>query len=208
MGEPQPQPERNEPTLSEPTPTDLSTRDYLAIVKRAGKASLEDHITNLAAALAYYAFLAIPAILLVAVGVFNLVADDDLIAQIIERLEGVAPEEALTLIKGHDGACDRVEREFGNRDGRRRLGAGPLDGYGRYGHADVGAQCGLRSGGDPRVPQAAHHGARDDHPAPGRLRSRVRPARAGTSRIRLGSATPSVSRGWLIGSGGQRSGRS
>ena len=43
---------------------------------------------NLAAALAYYAFLAIPAILLVAVGVFNLVADDDLIGRIIDRLEG------------------------------------------------------------------------------------------------------------------------
>jgi membrane protein len=99
MAEPQPQPERDEPTLAEPTPTDLSKRDYLAIFKRAGKGSLDDHITNLAAALAYYAFLAIPAILLVAVGVFNLVADDDLIARIIERLEGVAPEEALTLIR-------------------------------------------------------------------------------------------------------------
>src|SRR5829696_542736 len=99
MGEPQPKPERNEPTLSEPTLTDLSNRDLVAIFKRAGKASLEDHLTNLAAALAYYAFLAIPAILLVAVGVFNLVADDDLIARIIERLEGDEHEEALTLIR-------------------------------------------------------------------------------------------------------------
>ena len=96
--DPQPHPEHDEPTLAEPTPTDLSKRDYLAILKRAGKASLEDHITNLAAALAYYAFLAIPALLLVAVGVFNLVADDDLIDRIIERLEGIAPQEALTLL--------------------------------------------------------------------------------------------------------------
>ena len=99
MSQPQPLPEHDEPTLAEPTPRDLSKRDYLAIVKRAGKASLDDHVTNLAAALAYYAFLAVPAALLVAVGVFNLVADDDLINQIVERLQGVAPQEAVTLIR-------------------------------------------------------------------------------------------------------------
>jgi membrane protein len=92
-------PERDEPTLAEPDVRDLSKRDYVAIVRRAGKASLDDHVTNLAAALAYYAFLAIPAALLVAVGVFNLVADDDLIQRMIARLDGVAPEEALTLIR-------------------------------------------------------------------------------------------------------------
>jgi membrane protein len=97
--QPQPQPEHEEPKLAEPTPSDLSKRDYLAILKRAGKSSLEDHITNLAAALAYYAFLAIPAVLLVAVGVFSLVADADLITRIIERLQGVAPREALTLLE-------------------------------------------------------------------------------------------------------------
>ena len=91
------QPERAEAKLA--APTDLSARDYRAILTRAGKSSLEDHITNLAAALAYYAFLAIPAVLLATVGVFNLVADDDLITRIVQRLEGVAPEEALTLIR-------------------------------------------------------------------------------------------------------------
>ena len=101
MSEPQqqPQPERQEQNLAEPGVRDLSKRDYMAILTRAGKGSLDDHITNLAAALAYYAFLAIPAILLVAVGVFNLVADADLIDKIIERLQSVAPPEALTLIQ-------------------------------------------------------------------------------------------------------------
>ena len=97
--QPQPQPEHEEPNLAEPTPSDLTKRDYMAILKRAGKSSLEDHITNLAAALAYYAFLAIPAVLLVAVGVFNLVADDDLITRIIRRLQDVAPPEALKLLE-------------------------------------------------------------------------------------------------------------
>jgi membrane protein len=96
---PQPQPEHGEPKLADPTPTDLSKKDYLAILIRAAKESLNDHIPNLAAALAYYAFLAIPALMLVAVGVFGLVADEDAVASIIQRLEGVAPQEALTLLR-------------------------------------------------------------------------------------------------------------
>ena len=95
---PQPQPEHGEPTLTDPTPTDLSKRDYLAILMRAGKESINDHIPNLAAALAYYAFLAIPALMLVAVGIFGLFADEDAVAEIIQRLEGVAPREALNLL--------------------------------------------------------------------------------------------------------------
>jgi membrane protein len=94
-----PQPERGEPTLADPGPTDLSWRDYGAIVVRAVKSSMKDRITNLAAALAYYAFLAIPATLLVAVGVFSLVADESAITTIIDKLEGVVPAEALTLIE-------------------------------------------------------------------------------------------------------------
>jgi membrane protein len=95
----QPQPERDEPKVADPGLRDLSKKDYLAILTRAAKSSLEDHLTNLAAALAYYAFLAIPAVLLVAVGVFNLVADESLVKEIIQRLDGVVPQEALDLIQ-------------------------------------------------------------------------------------------------------------
>jgi membrane protein len=96
---PQPQPEQEEPRLAEPTPTDLSKRDYGAILVRAAKESLKDHVTNLAAALAYYAFLAIPSLLLVAVGVFSQVAGPDAVTTIVDKLRGIAPEEALTLIR-------------------------------------------------------------------------------------------------------------
>jgi membrane protein len=94
-----PQPERGEPRLAEPGPIDLSWRDYGAVLVRAVKSSLRDRITNLAAALAYYAFLAIPSTLLVAVGVFSLIADEDAITTIIDKLEGVVPAEALTLLR-------------------------------------------------------------------------------------------------------------
>jgi membrane protein len=94
-----PQPERFEPRLADPGPSDLSKRDWRAVFVRAVKESLADHVTNLAAALAYYAFLAIPSLLLVAVGVFSLVADEDAVTTIVERLQGVVPQEAITLIE-------------------------------------------------------------------------------------------------------------
>jgi membrane protein len=101
MSEPgtEPQPEHAEPKLEDPAPRDLSKRDYLAILIRAGKESLNDHVTNMAAALAYYTFLAIPSALLVTVGVFSLVAGDNAITTIIDKLDGIAPQEALTLIR-------------------------------------------------------------------------------------------------------------
>jgi membrane protein len=106
-----PQPEREEQKVAEPDLGDLSKRDYFAILARAAKKSLRDHITNLAAALAYYAFLAIPAMLLVAVGVFNLVADEDAVTTIIDKLQGVVPQEALTLIQQ---TLDRVVQSQAN----------------------------------------------------------------------------------------------
>jgi membrane protein len=99
MREPQPQPEREEPKLAEPGPGDLSKRDYGAIVARAVKQALKHHLTNLAAALAYYGFLAIPSLLLVSVGVFSLVGDRSAVGEIIDRLETVVPQEALSLIR-------------------------------------------------------------------------------------------------------------
>ena len=95
---PQPQPEREEPTLQDPKPTELSLRDYRAIIVRACKEALDDHITNLAAAIAYYSFVALPSLLLVAVGVFSLFAGPDAIGTITGKLAGLVPREALTLI--------------------------------------------------------------------------------------------------------------
>jgi membrane protein len=94
----EPQPEREEPRLEEPTPTHLSKRDYVAILRRAAKESVNDHITNLAAALAYYAFLAIPSALLVAVGLFSLFADADTVTTLVDKLGTVAPQEAVDLV--------------------------------------------------------------------------------------------------------------
>ena len=96
---PEPQPEHDEPRLEDPGPTDLSKRDYVAIVKRALKEANEDHITNLAAALAYYAFLSIPAVLLIAAGLFGLLAGPDAVTTLIDKLNGIVPSQASSLLQ-------------------------------------------------------------------------------------------------------------
>jgi membrane protein len=97
---PEPQPEHHEPRQADPGPTDLSRRDYVAIVKRAVGKFNRDHMTNIAAALAYYAFLAIPSVLLVAVGVFSLVAGPHAITTVIGKLNHVMPGQATSLLQG------------------------------------------------------------------------------------------------------------
>jgi membrane protein len=93
------QPERDEPTLERVRPGDLSRRDYAAIVKRAVKESLADQITDAAAAVTYYSFLAIPSVLLVAVGVFSLLAGPDAVQTIVDKVGTVAPGEAVSLLE-------------------------------------------------------------------------------------------------------------
>jgi membrane protein len=97
---PLPQPEHEEPRLEDPSPPQLSKRDYVAIVKRAVKEAMDDHITNIAAALAYYAFLALPSALLVALGLFSVLADPSAIQTLVDKLGTVMPGEATDLIEG------------------------------------------------------------------------------------------------------------
>ena len=95
---PQPQPERHEQKLSDPGLFDLSRQDYVAILKRAVKETRADNITDVAAALAYYTFLAIPSVLLLVIGVFSLVAGRDAIDTLLDKLETVVPQETISLL--------------------------------------------------------------------------------------------------------------
>jgi membrane protein len=91
--------------------TDLSRRDWTTILKRAAKESLDDGITDIAAMLAYYAFLAIPALMLVSLGVFSLVAGPDTVDSLVDRLSGVVPSEAIALLQ------DSLNRTLENQSG-------------------------------------------------------------------------------------------
>ena len=94
-----PQPETREPRLHNPGLFDLSRRDLVAIMQRAGRSALADQITDSAAALAYYTFLAIPATLLVAIGIFGLVASPSDVANLMDRMHGTVPDEVIKLVQ-------------------------------------------------------------------------------------------------------------
>jgi len=118
---PQPQPEHREPKLADPEPTDLSKRDHLAILKRAFKRANEDHVTNLAAALAYYAFLAIPSALLIAIGLFGIFASPQDVSTLVDKLGTIMPSQATSLI--NDSLTQMTQRDAG---GAVLLGLGGL----------------------------------------------------------------------------------
>jgi membrane protein len=95
---PTPQPELREPRLADPGLSDLSTRDYFAIIVRGVKSALNDNVTNLASAIAYNAFLAIPSALLVALGGFSLLAGPSAVHSIMDHLSSVMPKSAVSLL--------------------------------------------------------------------------------------------------------------
>jgi membrane protein len=90
--------------------TDLHVRDYLGIVKRSIRRAMDDQIPDAAAAIAYYGFLAIPAVLLISVGVFSIVASPSAIETIVERLGSVMPAEAVALL---ESGLNRTAEEGG-----------------------------------------------------------------------------------------------
>jgi membrane protein len=98
--EPTPQPERGEPRLEDPRLRDLTFRDWRAIVVRAAKEFQDDNALMLASALAYSAFFAIPAVLLVVVGVFTLVTGPGTITTLMHHFGSVMPSQATSLLGG------------------------------------------------------------------------------------------------------------
>jgi membrane protein len=76
----------------------MTARDWIVTFKRAGKKMLDDHMPMIAQALAFSAFFAIPSVLLVAVGLFTLIADRGAIDSLIQRLHSVMPHQATELL--------------------------------------------------------------------------------------------------------------
>jgi membrane protein len=92
---------------------------HAALVRGAIRAASRHHDTSIAAALAYYAFLAIPSALLVAVGLFGLLAGPDTVDALVDRLSNVMPAEATELISG---SLDRVTQEHAKGAGLIGIG--------------------------------------------------------------------------------------
>src|SRR5689334_14767376 len=73
--------------------------DPFVVVKRTIAEAREDRISMTAQALAYSLFLAIPSALLVVIGVFSMVASPSDVTRLIDRLNGIIPPEAATLLE-------------------------------------------------------------------------------------------------------------
>jgi membrane protein len=78
--------------------TNLSAGDWLGIVKRAGKNTIEDNMPMIAQALAFSTFMAVPAVLLVTLGVFTLVAGPQTITSLMNHFGAVMPDQATQLL--------------------------------------------------------------------------------------------------------------
>jgi membrane protein len=73
--------------------------DSFVVAKRTIAEAREDRISMTAQALAYSLFLAIPSVLLVVLGVFSMVASPSDVTRLIDRLKGIIPPDAATLLE-------------------------------------------------------------------------------------------------------------
>jgi membrane protein len=90
---------------------DLAPAGPKGIAVRAGKAFLADNCPMLASALAYSTFFAIPSVLIVAVGLFTLIASPATITTVIQHFQTVMPREAATLL---GQSLHRADRNAGS----------------------------------------------------------------------------------------------
>src|SRR5579859_4504546 len=88
-----------------PAEVRLRLREYPGIVYRGVRGALDDNAGNMAAAVAYHSFLAIPSALLVALGAFSLLATPSDAHSLTGHLTTVMPRSAVSLV---DGSLTRV----------------------------------------------------------------------------------------------------
>ena len=74
-------------------------RTSSTVLRRAVAEARDDGVTTLAQALAYSLFLAIPATVLVVLGVFSLLADPSSIQSLVGRARSIMPEQAVVLLQ-------------------------------------------------------------------------------------------------------------
>ena len=74
-------------------------RYWPAVLERAARSAVDHDVPILASALAYSTFFAVPATLLVVLGIFSLTADPAMIDGLMDRLVTIAPAEAVDLIE-------------------------------------------------------------------------------------------------------------
>jgi membrane protein len=85
--------------------------DTWLVLRRAAIEARDDDVPTVAQALAYSLFLAIPATMLVVLGTFSLVADEETVESLIDRAQGVMPTEAASILRD---SLERSTRSTGS----------------------------------------------------------------------------------------------
>ena len=80
------------------SPTDLSKPSLVAVVKRASKEFSNDNLTDLAAALTYYAVLSVVPGLIVLISILGLLGQDTT-AQVVDQVQSVAPGSSADFVR-------------------------------------------------------------------------------------------------------------
>jgi membrane protein len=97
--QPQTDQSRAVPGAEAAKPSEIPKRGWLDIVRRAWKEAKTDNVSLVAAAVAYYAFLAIFPALIAAVLLYGLVASPADVQRQVEEIGAALPAEAETLLK-------------------------------------------------------------------------------------------------------------
>jgi len=91
---------------SEPigTPTELGTSGWVAIAKRVKTQAKKDNLVLVAAGVAFFTFLAVPAALVAIISIWSLVADPETLTDQISDLLASAPDEVRTFFEQQLGS--------------------------------------------------------------------------------------------------------
>jgi membrane protein len=95
---PQQHPEAGDQRLQVEVLSRAVARSAYSVARAAFSAFRRNNMTSVAAALAYYAFLSVPAGLMVAVGTFGLLAGPNAVNVVVDKLHGIVPAQAATLV--------------------------------------------------------------------------------------------------------------
>ena len=98
MADAQPRTEPEQIAEQERAPARPARVGYTGILLRAARRSMRDHLPNLAQAVAFNTFLAVPSGLLVALGVFTQVSGPSDVSALISHLNGVVPTSVTQLL--------------------------------------------------------------------------------------------------------------
>jgi len=85
----------------------ITAMGWFSTLKTAARNTIDDGMPMIAQALAFSAFLAIPSILLLVVGLFTLLSGPQTIDNVINRLHGVMPAQATSLVSDTLHRLDR-----------------------------------------------------------------------------------------------------